>query len=76
MDTTCLPPPDTTIWEYPGADNSWADQWKAFSRAVAQGAAATDGIAPSIASTQRVLEVVERVYQQNQVPWLEAGKAK
>jgi predicted dehydrogenase len=67
-------PPDTTIWEYPGADNSWAEQWRAFSRAVAQGGADSESVAPSIASTQRVLDVVERVYQQNKVSWLEASE--
>lgn len=69
-------PPDTTIWEYPGADNSWSEQWRAFSRSIASGGTDGEGVAPTIASTQRVLEVVERVYQQNQVPWLEATEAR
>ena len=62
-------PPDTTIWEYPGADTSWALQWQAFRRDVEGGAKQT---APSIESTQQVLSVIEQVYVQNQVPWVEA----
>jgi predicted dehydrogenase len=66
-------PPDTTIWEYPGADTSWAQQWQAFRRSIANGGD-SGGVAPSIESTQQVLSVVERVYQQNHVPWLSDGK--
>ena len=61
-------PPDTTIWEYPGADGSWAAQWRAFRQGVETGAA---DAAPSIASTQQVLSVIEQVYVQNRASWVQ-----
>jgi predicted dehydrogenase len=32
-------PPDETIWEFTGADSSWEDEWREFSRALAEGRA-------------------------------------
>jgi predicted dehydrogenase len=63
-------PPDTTIWEYPGADNSWVDEWQHFKGEIERGETECQ---PGIRSTQGVLSVVERVYQQNKVPWVEAA---
>jgi predicted dehydrogenase len=60
-------PPDTTIWEYPGADLSWQDEWKHFR---AELAAQQTECQPGLASTQAVLSVVERVYLQNKVAWV------
>lgn len=62
-------PPDTTIWEYPGADRSWADEWKQFRVECAEQQVECQ---PGLASTQAVLSVIERVYVQSKVPWLEA----
>jgi len=61
-----LGPPDTTIWEYPGADRSWHAEWAHFQ---AQIAAKQVSGAPGLESTQAVLSVVERVYEQNDVSW-------
>ncbi|HKP62014.1 MAG TPA: Gfo/Idh/MocA family oxidoreductase [Polyangiales bacterium] len=63
-------PPDTTIWEYPGADTSWVEQWRHVRREIAERRVACE---PGLSSTQAVLSVVERVYVQNQVSWLAAG---
>ena len=61
-----LGPPDTTIWEYPGADNSWRLEWQHFRRQIESGQVAGE---PGLESTQSVLSVVERVYEQNKVSW-------
>jgi predicted dehydrogenase len=61
-------PPDTVIWEFPGADNSWLAQWAQFRAEVA---AKQTRCEPGLASTQDVLSVVERVYAQNGVSWYE-----
>jgi predicted dehydrogenase len=60
-------PPDTTIWEYPGADRSWHEEWGQFRTEVEQRTVACE---PGLVSTQGVLSVVERVYQQNNKPWV------
>jgi predicted dehydrogenase len=62
-------PPDTTIWEYPGPDISWTAQWEHFRDEVAKGVTACQ---PGLASTQSVLSVIERVYVQNRVSWLDS----
>jgi predicted dehydrogenase len=66
-------PPDTTIWEYPGADRSWADEWQQFRSEVAGRVVQCE---PGLVSTQAVLSVVERVYTQNKVPWVQARGAQ
>jgi predicted dehydrogenase len=63
-------PPDTTIWEYPGADNSWKDEWRHFRSEVERGQTQCE---PGLVSTQHVLSVIERVYVQNGASW--AGSA-
>ncbi len=55
-------PPETTIWEYPGEDTSWAAEFRAFERAVAgepgggatldDAAAALDAVAAVYAQTR------------------------
>lgn len=62
-------PPETTIWEYPGADKSWHDEWKHFQSEVEQRQVEAQ---PGLASTAEVLGVVERVYLQSKVSWLES----
>jgi predicted dehydrogenase len=66
-------PPDTTIWEYPGADRSWADEWLQFRSEVAARLVQCE---PGLASTVAVLSVVERVYMQNKVTWVQARGAQ
>jgi predicted dehydrogenase len=51
-------PPETTIWEYPMADDSWAFELDEFFEDIALGRAP----APGIADAQAVLRVVETVY--------------
>jgi predicted dehydrogenase len=63
-------PPDTTIWEYPGADTSWRQEWEHFRAEVA---AKQGRCEPGLPSTQAVLEVIEEVYRQNGAPWISAG---
>jgi predicted dehydrogenase len=60
-------PPDTTIWEYPGADCSWKDEWQHFRDEIQAGRVDCQ---PGLASTRAVLSVVEQVYKQNRVSWL------
>jgi predicted dehydrogenase len=51
-------PPETTIWEYPGEDNSWRLELEAFAQAIAAG-----GSAPvTLRDAQAALTVVHRVY--------------
>jgi predicted dehydrogenase len=54
-------PPETTIWEYPGEDNSWRDEFAHFASCVAQGRAPDGGLDDALAA----LEVVGRVYEQS-----------
>jgi predicted dehydrogenase len=60
-------PPDTTIWEYPGPDQSWADEWKHFCLEIERRQTQCE---PGLESTQAVLGVVEQVYKQNHVQWV------
>ena len=64
-------PPDTTIWEYPGADSSWRLEWEHFQAEVA---GARIRCEPGLASTQAVLEVIEQVYRQNSASWVDATR--
>ncbi|HLK37646.1 MAG TPA: Gfo/Idh/MocA family oxidoreductase [Polyangiaceae bacterium] len=55
-------PPETVVYEYPGADGSWSLEWADFKRAVADGTAVCGGLEDALA----VLRVVDRVYALNQ----------
>ena len=58
-------PPETTIWEYPGEDNSWSLELIDFENATGNRAPeAPDLEIPDLNDARAVLEVVERVYQQ------------
>ncbi|MBF0280862.1 MAG: Gfo/Idh/MocA family oxidoreductase [SAR324 cluster bacterium] len=59
-------PPLTTIFEYPGPDLSWELEFEQFIREIKESRTCQ----PSVQSTQNVLSVIETIYQQNQVPWL------
>jgi predicted dehydrogenase len=51
-------PPDTVVYEYPGADPSWALEWADFARAVESGTRACgDGV-----DALEALKIVDRLY--------------
>jgi predicted dehydrogenase len=54
-------PPDTTIWEYPGDDLSWAREFNAFTRFIERGETPNPGLSQAIAA----LRVVEEVYRRS-----------
>jgi predicted dehydrogenase len=63
-------PPDTTIYEYPGSDQSWKKEYLQFLDDIEQ----QRDTEPNLTSTSHVLSVIEKVYQAHQVPWLPAAK--
>jgi predicted dehydrogenase len=52
-------PPETTIWEYPGEDNSWRDELVHFLRCLGAGVRPCGNADDALAA----LEVVDRVYR-------------
>jgi len=54
-------PPETTIWEYPGADNSWDLEFADFAEAIAQRREPLGTLHDAMAA----LEVIGRVYEQS-----------
>jgi predicted dehydrogenase len=54
-------PPETTIWEYPGEDRSWHDEFRHFAECVRTHSAPLGGLGDALAA----LEVVRHVYQQS-----------
>jgi predicted dehydrogenase len=57
-------PPETTIWEYPGEDDSWKLEFAHFAECVAQGRQPSGGLIDALAA----LVVVGRVYEQSAMP--------
>jgi len=55
-----LGPPDTTIWEFPGADSSWNLEMKAFLEDIELGRTPV----PGLQEAATTLQVVERFYEQ------------
>jgi predicted dehydrogenase len=53
-------PPETTIWEYPGEDRSWHDEFAHLLDCIASGTPPLGGLADARAA----LEVIGRVYSQ------------
>jgi predicted dehydrogenase len=53
-------PPETTIWEYPGEDLSWRDEFAHFRECIATNRQPSGTLEDAVAA----LEVVERVYGQ------------
>jgi len=51
-------PPDTVIYEYPGADASWQREWLDFSAAVQSGGVVSGGLEDALAA----LRVVDAIY--------------
>lgn len=54
-------PPETTIWEFPSGDNSWALELAAFEADIRTGREVSPGLREGI----RTLEIVEEVYRQS-----------
>ncbi len=52
-------PPETQIWEYPMADDSWDVEWRAFLDDIRLGREPE----PGIADARAVLRVIERIYR-------------
>ena len=57
-------PPETTIWEYPGEDNSWRDEFEAFAQAIE----ARRSPPVTLADAHAALTVVHRVYAASRRP--------
>jgi predicted dehydrogenase len=57
-------PPETTIWDYPNGDNSWALEMEAFREDIRQGRTP----APGLKEARAALEVVEKIYQSSGYP--------
>jgi predicted dehydrogenase len=51
-------PPETTIWEYPGEDRSWHDEWAHFAACVREGRAPLGSAEDALAA----LRIVDRAY--------------
>jgi predicted dehydrogenase len=50
-------PPETTIWQYPGADSSWAAEWLDFQNAITSGSLPCGGAGDALAA----LRIVEKL---------------
>jgi predicted dehydrogenase len=57
-------PPETTVWDYPAGDNSWALELAAFEEDIRTGRAPAPGLREGI----RTLEIVEHIYQSSGYP--------
>ncbi len=54
-------PPETTVFDFPGADDSWAVETRAFIDDIRAGREPSPGLAEGI----RVLDIVETIYQKS-----------
>jgi predicted dehydrogenase len=57
-------PPETTVWDYPGNDDSWRLETEAFSEDIRLGREPVPGLDQGI----RTLEIVESIYRQSGFP--------
>ncbi len=57
-------PPETTVWDYPAGDHSWALELAAFEEDIRTGRPPNPGLPEGI----RALEIVEQVYQKSGYP--------
>jgi predicted dehydrogenase len=62
-------PPDTTAWEFPRGDDSWAVETQAFIADIRQNREPAPGLAEGI----RTLEIVEQIYRKSGFPVSVAG---
>jgi predicted dehydrogenase len=51
-------PPDTLIYEYPGPDRSWADEWKEFTRAIVTRERPNGDLEDALAT----MRIVDKIY--------------
>ena len=51
-------PPETTVWEFPAADDSWSVEWQEFLRDIEQGRRPAAGLEDAIAA----LTIVGKIY--------------
>ena len=58
---TQMGPPQTTIWEYPGEDTSWAAEWKHFAECVAHRKPPCGSLGDAMAT----MRAVEELYRQS-----------
>ena len=52
-------PPPTTVWEYPGPDNSWSVEFKAFIEAINTGSPLNG----DITDAYEALRIVDKIYK-------------
>jgi predicted dehydrogenase len=57
-------PPETTVFDYPGGDDSWAAEMRDFLEDIRQGREPSPGLTEGI----RTLEIVEEIYQKSGFP--------
>lgn len=62
-------PPETTVFEYPPPDSSWAVETRVFAEDIRLGREPAPGLGESI----RTLEIVEEIYRRSGYPVSEAG---
>lgn len=62
-------PPETTVFEFPGADDSWSVETRTFVEDVREQRVPTPGLREAI----RTLEIVEEIYRHSGYPVSEAG---
>jgi predicted dehydrogenase len=62
-------PPETTVFEFPGADDSWAVETKTFADDIREKRVPAPGLREAI----RTLEIVEDIYRQSGYPVSVAG---
>ena len=62
-------PPETTVFDFPGADDSWAVETRTFAEDIRLGREPAPGLEEGI----RTLEIVESIYRQSGFPVSEAG---
>ena len=62
-------PPETTVFEYPGGDDSWAAETTAFAEDIRLGREPAPGLAEGI----RTLEIVEQIYRLSGYPVSTSG---
>ena len=62
-------PPETTVWDYPAGDSSWALELAAFAEDIRTGRPPSPGLREGI----RTLEIVESIYRSSGYPVSTAG---
>ncbi|MEN9938084.1 MAG: hypothetical protein RLZZ387_4663 [Chloroflexota bacterium] len=62
-------PPETTIWEYPGEDTSWRDEFAHLCACIAEGCAPLGTLDDALAA----LRAVEALYERSAQPGAEGG---